>query len=101
MTDFTQKRSAEVEVFTLDFINVLAGELILTATWAMTVYSGSDPSPNLMLQGGCTFVGGRVSQILRNGIAGVYYSPLCTVTTSGGRTLILPEPSNGLLFIDG
>lgn len=100
MTDFTQKRAEETEVFTVDFINVLAsGETITAASWANTVIKGIDPSPSAMVHGSSTINGSMVCQLLTAGVPGCTYRPLCTVTTSMGQTLVLPDYGQGALSV--
>lgn len=99
MTDFSSKRVAEVEVFTVDFTALLAsGETILTANWAITPYTVSTVA-NPMLVNTPTISGGKISQIIGGGTAGIYYTFIVTITTSLGQTLVLPEHGDGLLQI--
>ena len=98
--NFTPKRAAEVEVFTVDFANLMAsGETILTAVWTNAVQAGRDPQAAAMLIGTATIAGSTVSQLIRLGVAGVTYTPICTVHTSIGQVLVLPDPGAGLLTV--
>ena len=98
--DFTPKRAAEVEVFTVDFSPLLAtGETITSAVWSSTVTRGVDATPGTMIQGAATITGNKVSQLIKGGITGNQYAPVCTAITSAGQTLILPEYGNGQLLI--
>ena len=98
--NFQPKRPVEVEVFTVDFVNMLAsGEIILSAAWTNTVSIGTDPAPGAMIQGAPTMSGSQVRQMIGGGVAGVFYAPICTITTSGGQTLVLPESGAGLLAV--
>ena len=100
MMDFTPKRAGEVEVFTVDFSPLLAtGETVTAATWTNTVMRGTDATPNTMIQGAATITGNKVSQLIKGGITGNQYAPVCTAMTSAGQTLILPEYGNGQLLI--
>jgi hypothetical protein len=98
--NFTPKRVAEVEVYSVDFSSrLLIGENILTAIWTNSVLSGFDNSPQNMISGTCTVLGSVICQMITAGVAGVAYLPICTITTSEGQTLILPEPQTGVLWI--
>lgn len=98
--NFSSKRAAEVQIFSVDFSPVLAtGETLLAAVWAVSVLSGTDATPQSMVTGAASIAGSVVSQKLQGGVAGVNYAPVCTVTTSLGQTLMVPEPGNGALFV--
>ena len=100
MTDFTSKRVGETEVFTVDYTkNLSVGETILSAVWTNSVKTGTDASPGSMIQGVATITGALVSNKITGGIAGVYYTPICTATTSLGQVITLPEPPNGQLLV--
>lgn len=100
MTDFTSKRVGETEVFTVDYTkNLNVGETIVSAVWTNSVKTGIDVSPNSMIQGVATIAGPLVSNKITGGIAGVYYAPICTATTSLGQVIVLPEPPNGALLV--
>lgn len=100
MTDFTSKRVGETEVFTVDYTkNLSVGETILSAVWTNSVKTGTDALPGSMIQGVATITGTLVSNKITGGIAGVYYAPICTATTSLGQILVLPEPPNGQLLV--
>ncbi len=100
--NFTKKRAGETEIFSVDFVNNLAaGEAIETAEWSITVKTGTDPAASSMIQGTATIEenGTIVSQVLTGGVAGVTYSPICTITTSLSQTIILPDPGKGSLEV--
>lgn len=98
--DYDDKRVGDTEVLSVDYSKQLgAGETIISATWSVRVLSGVDAAPGNMLQGGSTTNGPKVSQMLTGGVAGVYYSPLCTALTSLGQTLTLPDPGRGGLLV--
>lgn len=98
--NFSSKRTVEQEVFTVDFAALLAtGEAITSFVWAVSVYNGIDAMPASMIHGGATLTGTKVSQMLKGGVPGVTYAPICTVMTSSGQTLVLPETETGLLRV--
>jgi hypothetical protein len=99
-TGFTPKRVGETEIFIVDFVDVLAdGETILTALWSVNVLTGIDQSPNNMVYGAPVIAGTKVGQMLTGGVSGVRYAPICTISTSEGQTLILPDVNNGALLV--
>lgn len=98
--NFSPKRSAETEIFTVDYSGMLApSETITSAIWTSTVVAGADISPSATIQGGASISGGKVSQRITAGIPGVRYAPICTAQTSLGQTLVLPEYGDGLLEV--
>lgn len=98
--NFTPKRSAEVEIFTVDYANNLAlGETIASAVWTVTVVQGADANSASMIHGVASISGTKVSQMIAAGVPGVTYAPVCTATTSLGQTLVLPEYAMGLLEV--
>lgn len=100
MNDFSPKRAAEVEVFTVDFAPLLAtGVTISNPVWSITAVTGNDPSAASMIQGAASISGSKVSQEIGGGVPGLRYAPICKVTTSDGQTLILPEYGQGLLEV--
>lgn len=100
--NFSPKRSSEAEVFTVDLSQLLgAGETITSAVWSISVVDGSDPNPGVMISGGTSITGARVSQIIAGGVPFVTYAPTCTVQTSAGQTLVAPEQGLGVLYISG
>jgi len=73
-----------------NFLSYLAsGETILTATVAVSTYSGTDTSPNSLISGSTTISGAVVKQKFTGGVVGVIYAAMCTITTSLGQTLQL------------
>ncbi len=93
-------RAGEEEVFTVDFVNLLAaGETIVSAVWTSTAVGGGDPNPNATIQGAASISGSKVSTFISNGIPGVRYAPICTAQTSEGKTLVLPEYGMGQLEV--
>lgn len=103
--NFSPKRAAETEIFTVDFANSLApGETILVDAghapiWTATVAAGQDATPNAIVQGAASVSGSKVSALLTAGVPGVRYAPICTAQTSLGQTLVLPEYGDGLLDV--
>jgi hypothetical protein len=101
VTDFSNKRSTETEIFTVDFTNLVTpGQTISSATWSITVKSpGIDANASTMLSGSVVIVGMQVSTKISGGVAGVTYFPICTATTSDGEVLVLPDVGQGSLPI--
>lgn len=98
--NFSPKRAAETEIFAVDFAPLLAvSETIQSAVWTSTVVDGIDPSPNATISGVASISGTKVSGKITAGIPGVRYAPICTVQTSLGQTLVLPEYGHGLLLV--
>ena len=64
------------------------GGLALCGTCAVIVVDGADPTPSNLLSGGTTIIGSKIYQQVHNGIAGVIYRLVATVTTSAGNTLV-------------
>ncbi len=81
---FDSKESGESIAFSFDIVNELALplELINSVTAAVTVKSGTDPSPSSMLSGVATFDGTRVTQVLNGGVNGNYYYLTFTIVTT-------------------
>lgn len=100
MSNFSPMRVGEKEVFTVDFAPLLsAGETINSPVWTMTVVSGQDPNASAMISGTASISGTTASQMIQALVPGVRYAPKCTVQTSQGETLILPEYGDGLLEV--
>lgn len=68
---------------------LLLGETIASAVIDVTVYSGTDATPNNLQSGSLTISGTSVLQNFTGsgGQLGVTYNVLCTATTSAGRKL--------------
>lgn len=82
----------EIRRLVFEFGGYLAvGETLSTASVNVTVYSGTDATPNDLKSGSATISGSTVSQLADGtaGVVGVTYSFTCTVTTSAGQTLSL------------
>jgi len=90
LTTFPSKVNAETVTETFDFQSRLAlAETLSTASVVATVYSGTDASPSAVISGSATISGAQVKQKVTGGIEGNLYTLTCTVTTSGGQTLIV------------
>lgn len=86
---FSYKFTTEVKSLSFDFSQVLAsGETISTATCTVVVIDGTDLTPSNILSGGTTIIGFKVYQQVQNGVAGVTYRLVATITTSVGNTLV-------------
>lgn len=91
--DFSTANPPEGDLFTLDFVNDLVpGDSIASATWAITVLVGVDPSAAACAMGPATIFGTKVTQKAGNFLAGVGYCMICTVVTRLGLVLILWAP---------
>ena len=93
-TDFTVIDVGEEDVFTFNFARGLgAGETLSSASVAIGVNRGADPSPSSRLAGAAVVdsTGTQVSQTVNmiGGIAGNLYLLTATAVTSLSRTLIL------------
>lgn len=100
MTNFSSKRTSEVEVFTVDFVNLLPpGVTVVSAVWSMGVHLGRDPAAASMLRGAYSIVGSEVRQMIGGGLAVVIYLPICTALLSDGQTKVLPDSGEGRLQI--
>lgn len=102
LPEFTPKRTAESDNFTVDFVNQLGGGETLTGptvTIAVSTESGvPDPAPLSLAPDGAALVSGtKVVQKLQGGIDGCLYIVTHRVQTSTGRTI---EQSTRLLVKD-
>lgn len=87
---FGAKYAGETVLLPFDFTSRLSpGETISTEAVTASVYSGSDPTPNGIVQGAPSVSGAIVKQAITGGVVGVVYELLCTVTTSLSQTLEL------------
>jgi len=86
---FSYKLVAESKPLAFDYVGVLAtGETLSTSSVSVIVMNGTDASPSSILSGSSTIVGTKVLQRVQNGVNGVTYRLVCTVTTSAGNTLL-------------
>jgi len=87
---FSYKITTENEQFTFDFSTVMStGETISSATSAVEVVSGTDPSPSSILVGTPVASGQQVAQRIYNGLDGVIYRIEITIITSLANTYSL------------
>jgi hypothetical protein len=85
------KKPNETLTLSMDFSQkgwLKAGETITACLWTALVYEGSDANPNAMISGAATILGTEVFQDVANGLEGVVYLFLATITTNTGRTLV-------------
>lgn len=98
--NFSPIRVGERDVFTANYTPLLRpGETISHAAWSATVVHGVDPSPMAMIQGDPAILGPKVSQMIVPVVPGITYRLICTVQTSFGRELILPDPGRDQLYV--
>jgi len=87
---FPAKRQGETLSLQFDFTSKLAaGQYLVSATVAVSVYSGIDPSPSLVLSGGASTAGAIATQKVTGGATGTIYYLLCTATSTDGQTFEL------------
>ena len=87
--NFSYKFVTEIKPLSFDFSQVLAtGETLSTASCSVLVIDGVDANPSNLLSSGASIVGSKVYQQVQNGVAGVTYRLVVTVTTSAGSTLV-------------
>ena len=87
---FPAKRQGETLSLQFDFTSKLAANQYFTSSnVAVSVYSGVDPSPSLVLSGTTSIAGAVVTQKVTGGVVGTIYSLLCTAASSDGQTLEL------------
>lgn len=89
--DFTVCDVGEVEVYCIDFVNDLpTGDTLISAVWACSVSSGTDPNPSARLSGvPQIFNPTKTTQLIIGGLAGVSYILQAVVQTTQGNTLSL------------
>ena len=86
---FSYKFVAENKPLSFEFSEVLAtGEALATASCSVIVLDGVDPSPSSLLYGSTYINGTKVYQRVQNGVAGVTYRLVVTVTVNSGSTLV-------------
>jgi hypothetical protein len=73
-----------------DFTAALGGDTIATYDVDITTVAGTDPLPELILDGAATLNLAKniVTQWIHDGVNGVTYSVRCVVTTADGRELV-------------
>lgn len=67
--------------------DLLVGETISLAVATVSVHTGVDPSPYLLLYQVVTITGNICEQKIQKGLSGVVYDILMTVVTTTGRTV--------------
>lgn len=93
------KRRIDVQQYTISFVNVLnTGDTISSATVAVRLFTGVDSQPELILFEAFVQTDYTITQKIQEGIPGVIYELVITVTTTLGyihtitaRLAILPE----------
>lgn len=87
---FDQKAVGETKPYVVNFSDRLQfGEAINGAAVAVSVFSGTDPSPSNMVSGNATYdSSGNVTQLLTGGIVGTIYNVVFTVTGTASHNYI-------------
>ena len=86
---FSYKITTESELFTFDFSQVLtAAETISSASCAIVVMNGVDPTPSSLLAGTAIIANKTASQRIIGGLAEVTYRLEMTITTSLNNTYV-------------
>ena len=84
---FAPKLLDETSAYQFDFSSLLGvGETISTAACTASVYSGTDPTPSLVVSGAASISGSMVTQLFTAGVLGVIYEVKCHITTSASQT---------------
>ena len=84
------KSTSSVIKIPFDFISLLAPGDVLGSTHSVvvTVYSGIDFTPSVLLSGVTSKSGTVVTQTITGGLVGVIYTLVCSCNTVVGSTLI-------------
>lgn len=87
---FPAKAVGETQPYIVNFSDRLQfGESINGAAVAVSVFSGTDPSPSSMISGVATYdSAGNVTQVLTGGLAGVLYNIVFIVTGTGSHNYV-------------
>lgn len=87
---FPPKAVGETQPYTINFSDRLQfGEAINGASVALSVFSGTDPTPSGLLSGVASFdAAGNVTQTLTAGLAGVIYNVVFIVTGTNSHNYI-------------
>lgn len=87
---FDEKAVGEQQPYVVNFSDRLQfGESINGAAVAVSVFSGTDLSPNSMLVGVATYdATGNVTQVLTGGLAGVIYTLAYVVTGTSSHNYV-------------
>ena len=92
-----QKASAEVLDVTFDFMHTMMfGDTITSATAVITLESGTDANPSLMLDGAATHTARTVTQTIKGGIVGNIYRIAMSASTTNSCVYVV----EGLLAIN-
>jgi len=89
--DYSPANVDENEIFGIDFVDDFnSTETILSATWSLTVKTGTDATPSSHLIGISSLQGRtQTSQRISGLVAGVTYIVKCVATTNQGNTYVL------------
>lgn len=87
---FPAKAVDETQPYVVNFSDRLQfGETINGAAVSISVFSGTDPSPNSLLSGTASYdTSGNVTQVLTAGVVGVIYSIIFTITGTASHNYI-------------
>lgn len=87
---FSNKAIGETQPYVVNFSDRLQfGESINGAAVSISVFSGTDASPNSMLSGTATYdINGNVTQVLTGGVTGVIYNVVFTVTGTASHNYV-------------
>lgn len=87
---FLAKAVGETQPYVVNFSDRLQfGESINGAAVSVSVFSGTDPSPNSLLSGSATYdTSGNVTQVLTGGIVGVIYNITYLVTGTASHNYL-------------
>lgn len=92
-----QKASAEVLDVTFDFMHTMMfGDTITSATAVITLESGTDANPSLMLDGAATHTARTVTQTIKGGVVGNIYRIAMSASTTNSCVYVV----EGLLAIN-
>ena len=86
---FPEKAVSELMPITVNFSDRLQfGEVLNGASVAVTVFSGTDPSPISLLSGAATHTDTDVTQNFTGGVAGVVYNVVYLVTGTNSHNYV-------------
>lgn len=87
---FPAKAIGETQPYVVNFSDRLQfGESINGAAVAVSVFSGTDPSPSSMISGTASYdANGNVTQVLTGGLVGVIYNIVFIVTGTGSHNYV-------------
>lgn len=90
-----EKAPTEIVPLTFDFAaDIATAATVTVVSVAVSVITGTDPTPANILQGAATASGATVTQWITGGVDGVRYKILCTVNASDGQRLVLAAELN-------